>query len=173
MSPLCSVTQLCPTPCGPMDYSLPGSSVHGIFQERILEQVAISSFRGSFWPRGWTYVSRASCIGRQIPYQLSYDESPLRITVSHYRWPRWNLQAPGFPPQTGICDILPCAQLLSHVRLFVTPWTVSCQAPLSMEFSRKEYWSGLQIPTPGDLPNPEMEPISLASPALAGRFFTT
>ena len=57
---------LCETP---MDYSLPGSSVHGIFQERILEQVAISSFRGSFWPRGWTYVSRASCIGRQILYR--------------------------------------------------------------------------------------------------------
>ena len=64
-------------------------------------------------------------------------------------------------------------QLLSHVRLFVTPWTITCQAPLSMEFSRQEYWSGLPFPSPGDLPNPKMEPASLASPALAGSFITT
>ena len=50
---------------------------------------------------------------------------------------------------------------------------VACQAPLSMEFSRQEYWSGLPFPTPGDLPNPGSEPTSLASPVLAGRFFTT
>ena len=57
-----------------------------------------------------------------------------------------------------------------RVRLFVTPWTVANQAPLSMGFSRQEYWSGLPFPTPGDLPDLEMEPVS---PALAGRFFTT
>ena len=45
-------------------------------------------------------------------------------------------------------------QLLSCVRLFVTPWTLTCQAPLSMEFSRQEYWSGLPFPSPGDLPDP-------------------
>ena len=50
----------------------------------------------------------------------------------------------------------------------VTPWTASCQAPLSMEFSRQEYWSGLLFPSPGDLPNPAIKP---ASPALAGSFF--
>ena len=65
------------------------------------------------------------------------------------------------------------AQLLSHVRLFGIPWTVARPAPLSMEFSRQEYWSGLSFPTPGDLPNPETEPASLVSPALVGRFFTT
>ena len=52
---------------------------------------------------------------------------------------------------------------LSCVRLFVTPWTVACQAPLSMGFSRQEYWSGLPFPSPGDLPNPGIEP---GSPAL-------
>ena len=62
---------------------------------------------------------------------------------------------------------------LSHVRLFGIPWTVARPAPLSMEFSRQEYWSGLSFPTPGDLPNPETEPASLVSPALVGRFFTT
>ena len=56
---------------------------------------------------------------------------------------------------------------------FVAPWTVSPLAPLSMEFSKQEYWSGLPVPTPGDLPNPGVEPTSLVSPALAGGFFTT
>ena len=66
-----------------------------------------------------------------------------------------------------------CTQLLSHVRLFATPWTITCQAPLSMEFSRQEYWSGLPFPSPGDLPNPRIEPASLASPALASSFITS
>ena len=47
---------------------------------------------------------------------------------------------------------------LSHVQLFVTPWTVACQAPTSLGFSRKEYWSGLPFPSPGDLPDPGIEP---------------
>ena len=50
---------------------------------------------------------------------------------------------------------------------------MDCQAPLSIEFSRQEYWSGLPFPTPEDLPVPGIEPSFLASPALAGRFFTT
>ena len=62
---------------------------------------------------------------------------------------------------------------LSYVWLFATPWTVTIQAPLSMGFSRQEYWSGLPCPPPGDLPNPGIKPASLTSPALAGRFFTT
>ena len=61
----------------------------------------------------------------------------------------------------------------SCVRLFVTPWTVTHQAPLSMGFSRQEYWSRLPYPPPGDLPNPGIESTSLMSPALAGGFFTT
>ena len=62
---------------------------------------------------------------------------------------------------------------LSHVQLFVTPWTVARQAPLSMGFSRQEYWSGLPCSPPQDLPNPGIEPVFLTSPALPGRFFTT
>ena len=45
-------------------------------------------------------------------------------------------------------------KLLSHIRLFATPWTIVCQAPPSMGFPRQEYWSGLPFPSPGDLPNP-------------------
>ena len=54
-------------------------------------------------------------------------------------------------------------QSLSHVRLFVTPWTIACKAPLTMGFSRQEYWSGLPCPPPGDLPDPGIKP---PSPAL-------
>ena len=58
----------------------------------------------------------------------------------------------------------------SHVWLFATLWAVDCQSPLSMGFSRQEYWSGLPCPPPGDHPDPGIES---ASPALAGGFFTT
>ena len=61
----------------------------------------------------------------------------------------------------------------SHIQLFVALWTVAGQAPLSMGFSRQEYWDGLPLPAPGDLPDPGNEPTSLASPALAGGFFTS
>ena len=54
-----------------------------------------------------------------------------------------------------------------------TLWTVALQTPLSVGFSRQEYWSGLLFPIPGDLPDPGMEPKSPVSPALAGGFFTT
>ena len=57
--------------------------------------------------------------------------------------------------------------------LFETPWTVGHQTPLSMEFSKQEYRSGLPFPTPGDILDPEIELESLASPALAGEFFIT
>ena len=60
--------QSCPTLCDPTDCSPPGSSVQGILQARILEWAAISSSRGSSWPRGWTHLSCVSCIGRQILY---------------------------------------------------------------------------------------------------------
>ena len=59
---------------------------------------------------------------------------------------------------------------LSHVQLFATPWTVAYQAPLSMGFSRQEYWSGLPFPSPGDLPNPGIEP---GSPALQADALTS
>ena len=57
--------------------------------------------------------------------------------------------------------------VIQSFQLFGTPWTVAHQAPLSMEFSRQEYWSGLPFTTPGNLPDPEIEPASSASPALA------
>ena len=62
---------------------------------------------------------------------------------------------------------------VSNVQLFAIPWTVAHQVPLSMGFFMEEYWRGLPFPSLGDLPDPESNPMSPASSALAGRFFTT
>ena len=59
--------------------------------------------------------------------------------------------------------------VLSHIQHFAAPWTLPCQAPLSVGFSRQEYWSGLPFPSPGDPPDPETKP---TSPALASGLFT-
>ena len=67
----------------------------------------------------------------------------------------------------GVCV---CA---CDARLCVTPWTVAHQAALSMGFSWQEYWSGLPFPSPGDLPDPGIKPMSLTSPTLTGGFFIT
>ena len=61
----------------------------------------------------------------------------------------------------------------SHVQLFRTPWAVAHQAPLSMGLPKEKYWGGLPCPPPGDLPNPGVKLLSLATPALASEFFIT
>ena len=79
--------------------------------------------------------------------------------------------------QKPACDLSSLCVLshFSYVRLFATPWTVAYLAPVGepMGFSRQEYWHGLPCLPPGDLPGPGVKPMSLRSPALAGRFFTT
>ena len=68
-------------------------------------------------------------------------------------------------PQMAACSFVCGLSHFSGVRLCATPWTVDCQAPLSMGFSRQEYWSGLPFPSPEDLPDPGIKPVSLMSPA--------
>ena len=63
------------------------------------------------------------------------------------------------------------ACVLTHIRLFVTPWTAAYRAPLSIEFSRQEYWNGLPLPSPRNLPLPGIEPTSVASATLADGLF--
>ena len=70
----------------------------------------------------------------------------------------------------GVCCML---SHFSCIWIFATPWTVAYQAPLTMGFSRQEYWSGLLCPPAGDLPESGIKPMSLMSPTLAGRLFTT
>ena len=77
---------------------------------------------------------------------------------------------PGWITGKGFMLIFLCS--FSRAQLCMTPWTVAHQAPLSMGFSRQEYWSGVPFLTPGDLPDSGIEPASLVSPALAGGFFT-
>ena len=72
------------------------------------------------------------------------------------------------------CKVQACVlSLFSHIQLFTTLWTVAHQAPLSMIFSRREYWNRLPCHPPGHLPDPGIEPTSFMSPALAAGFFTT
>ena len=79
---LCLVTQLCPTLCNSMDCSLPGSSVLGIFQARILEWVAISFSSGSFQPRDWTLIS---CIGNQVLYHWATREAEVWVGKDFFK----------------------------------------------------------------------------------------
>ena len=111
----CVCAQLCPIPCDPMNYRLPGSSVHRIFQGRILKWVAISSSRGFSQSRDGTCVS---CIGRQIPYH----------------WGTWEDQYTHTHAHTRVLSHFSCVQLCAIL------WTVACQSPLYMGFSRQEYW---------------------------------
>ena len=101
------------------------------------------------------------------------------------KWEKWDLEGPGSVSETAqqlygearehsglrtLCCNLPSAQSFSSVWLLANPRTEACQAPLSIGLSRQEYWSGLPLPSPGDLPDPGIKP---ASPALAGKFFPT
>ena len=107
--------QQCPTLCNHIDYSSPGSSVHGIAQAKILEWVAMFTSRVSSWSKDQTHNSCVSClVGRFFT-----AESRGTLISSTYM-----------------------LSLSSCVALFVTLWTVAHQAPLSMGFSRQEYWSG-------------------------------
>ena len=97
-----------------------------------------------------------------------------RTVLNHFTHGTW--ASSDFCIHRGSCG--PCRdQVCKHVCLvvvwlFATPWTIAHQAPLFMGFSRQEYWSGVPFSTPGDLPNPGIEPVSLATPALAGGFFS-
>ena len=85
------------------------------------------------------------------------------------------MKSSGLQPQkrSDFVCVCVCAQSLSCVQPFATPWTVVCQAPLCMGFSRQEYWNRLPFPPPGKLPDPGVEPECPVTPELAGRFFTT
>ena len=122
-----------------MNCSLPGSYIHGISQARKLEWVIISFSRGSSWPRDRPHIA---CIGSQILYH----------------WATWEAPA------------ITCVLSRSVVSNSLWPHGlyVARQVPLSMGFSRQEYWSGLPFSSPGDLPTQGSNLVSHT----AGRFFT-
>ena len=117
------------------------------------------------WTASTTLETLPDCLAPQIPAM-----APRKVTGDVGSHP----VLPHTDKTSTLCDrkgaaLFVCSSL-SCVRLFVTPWTVAFQAPLSLKFPRQEYWSGLPFPFLGDLPDPGIEP---GSPALAGSFFTT
>ena len=128
----------------PMDTSLPGSSVYGISQARILEWVAISWPAYRFLKRQvrWSGITISFRIFQFILLYASFGNCPNKYYILKF-----------IPSNI----VLGC---LGRVWLFMTPWTLACQAPLSMGFSREEYWIGLPCPPLGDLPGPWIRPTS-------------
>ena len=157
----CVCAQLCPILWDPMDYSPPGSTIYGIFQARILEWVALSFYKGSTQPKDWSCVH---CIGLHIIIKVvEVFIHQKKVSISnvqglapycsslHGIYPRQKLYFEESILKhwcVYVCDYVCVCVLLSHLRLFATPWTVAFQAPLSTEFSRQEYWSGLTFPSP-------------------------
>ena len=136
------VTQLCPTLCNPIDYSLPDSSVHGILQARILEWVAISFSRGCSQPRDWTWVSHIA--GRRFTLWATREAAAAKSLQS---WPTLCNPIDGSPPGSAIPGILQ-ARILEWVAISFSrgcsqprDWTrVSCVA------SRLTIWGTRKAP---------------------------
>ena len=168
---LCLVSQSCPTLRDLMDCSLPGSSVHEISQARILEWVAISCSRGSSQPRGGAQVS---CIGRWILHRQRHLESPFQPLVIKR----------SFASSHPVGSVWKEREKLHHIQNFLSSYrlTLCCLVskscltlcdPVDCGPSGSSAHGISQVrtfPSPGDLPNPGIKPMS---PALAGGFFTT
>ena len=139
------IAQSCPTLSDPMDCSPLGSSIHGIFQARVLEWGAIAFSLLPMLSRNPGllnyYVSLTTHIQSQELLSILQNTFLVHIDLS-------------ISPSRSKSRV----KLFSLVRLFVIPWTVAYQAPLSMEFSRQKYWSELPFPSPGDLPDSGIEP---------------
>ena len=137
------------------------------------------------WLKMASSVPRLSCPHSDIPSFLFWTSMAGLLLLSHctYRNSRWESSlvsklrmawtftgASKKSVDSGTCCMR--TKSFSHVWLFVTPWTVAHQPPLSTGFSRQEDWGGFSLPPPGGLPDPGAEPTSPLSPALAGGFFT-
>ena len=135
-----------------MDPLLPSGFIVHIMWASVTDASVSMHHRGVWSPSQWP--SRVLClsvlVSRLLPASFSEAFSPVQVLSD------W-------------C----CACVLSHAPLSVTPWTVPCQAPLSVGFSRQEYWSGLPFSSPEDRPHPGIKLMSPVAPALAGKFFTT
>ena len=137
------------------------------------------------WPLHLSHSGAASSPGHHFHFEMNPLNSEHQMDKKEsllMSKPRKSEQKNYFPPSLGKPPLIErergenlfyksdsCHAVLkpfSHVWLFETPWTVAHQAPLSMRFSRQEYWSGLPCSPPGDLPNPGIEPMAPMSPAL-------
>ena len=157
---MCLVAQSCPTLSDLMDLSLPGFSIHGDSPGKNSGVGCHALLQGIFPTQG---LNPGLLHCRQILYGLSHQGSPLCtggqpvsnvMTVSGEQWR---------DSAKGLFCTGYILSLLSHVQVFVTPWTVAKQAPLSMGIPRQEYWNGSPFSTTGDLPDPEIKRVSCNS----------
>ena len=158
----------------PLQYSCPENPVyrgawwtvvHGVAQSRIqLKRLSMHALKKEM-------ATHSSILAWGIPG--TEEPGGLPSMGSHRVRHDWrDLAAAAASTINSVC-VCVCVCSVAELCLFSDPWTVASQAPLSMGFSRQEYWIGLPFLTPGDLPNSGIEHASLASPALAGVFFTT
>ena len=148
-----SVTQSCPTLCNPMNCSTPGLPVH----HQLLEFTQTHAHR----------VGDAI----QPSHPLSSPSPPAPNPSLHqglFQWVNSLHEGPFISSIRCVCSV----RFFSGIQFFAALCAVSCQASLSMGFSREEYWSAFPSPPPGHLLHPGIKPLSLISAALAGRFFT-
>ena len=154
-----------PTLCNPVDCCLPGSSVHGVLQARMLDYVVMPSSRGSSRPRDQAVSFMSIALAGGFFTTRNTWEAHAAAAKLLHSCPTLCNPIDSSPPDSTIPGILQARTLewvaisfsnaskwkvkvmsLSHVRLFMTPWTGAYQAPPSMRFSRQEYWSGLPLP---------------------------
>ena len=173
--------QSCPTLCDHTDCSLPGCSVHGILQAKILEWVAISHSRRSSQPRD---QSGASYIAGRLPSEPPGKPQKWHKVLRNQQKRKIHRFALILSKENLLNSVLGRMHIKIHSLLIkfcccclvaksyptLTPWTVAYLVPLSMRLPKQEYWSVLPFPLPGNYSDPGIEPVS---PALAGGFFTT
>ena len=119
----------------------------------------------------WNWLTVCWVFFKIVVFGLLYKKENIILVLSFtssQKFSKWELIHRVYE-QLLFC----CYLVVKSCPSFCDSMTVACQDPLSMEFFKQEYWSGWTFPSPGDLPDPGMEPKTLVSPALAGRFFTT
>ena len=153
---MCLVTQSYLTLCSSVDCSQHGSSVHGIFPARILEWIAIPYSRNSFWPRNWTrFLASRALAGRFLTTAAAKSLQSCRILCDPIDGSPWGSPVPGILQARALEWVAISfsntwkwkvkVKLLSRIWLLATLWTAAFQAPLSMGFSRQEYWRRFAI----------------------------
>ena len=137
-----------------------------VFQQVCVTYSSIRLTPGRYWLHAYIPLIPNPKHSMISPAQLWLSLSLVSLVSLGLPWPWTSIAFIG----QSLCCVLSC---FSHVQLFVTLWTVAQQAPLSMGFSRQEYWSGLPCLSLGDPPDPGIKPASLISSALKGKLFTT
>ena len=179
------VTQSCPALCDPMDCSAPGSSVHGIRQTRILEWVAIPfSTAREHLNSNLNFTTCYVSLGKSLKFFLNLNFLACEVGVvifpalltfqrgckEQIRWGMWQqLIASNW---VSLFFLKFFHFVLEYSWLTMICWLQMYSKVIQL-WPLCEYWSGLSCPSPGNLPDPGIKPVSLPSPALADWFFTT